>query len=135
MRSSTWISILVGLFIFQSFWNVAAAFCVHENNTNAVQNYHFGHHQNNLCISGNLQHQTSNLSSDHQISHSDATQDDHQDHLPSMTHVILQQQKIMIQQNHLFASDDPIFYWKNNYQPPDLLSASPPPELSPLMVG
>ncbi|MEG2695835.1 MAG: cation transporter, partial [Acinetobacter sp.] len=30
MRSTTWISVLVALFMFQSLWNVAAAFCIHE---------------------------------------------------------------------------------------------------------
>jgi hypothetical protein len=35
-------SVLFSLLIFQSLWNVAAAFCVHKNQEKALQ--HFGHH-------------------------------------------------------------------------------------------
>lgn len=56
MRSTTWITVLVGLFMFQSFWNVAAAFCVHEQQPQSQQSYHFGHHQNTLCASDSRQH-------------------------------------------------------------------------------
>lgn len=46
MRSSTWITMLIALFMFQSVWNVAAAFCVHEKlGQNNQPSMHFGHHE------------------------------------------------------------------------------------------
>lgn len=64
MRSTTWISVLVALFMFQSLWNVAAAFCVHEEQKAQVvtqQSFHFGHHQTTLCVSDDKAHQQINV--------------------------------------------------------------------------
>ena len=116
MRSTTWITVLVGLFMFQSFWNVAAAFCVHEQQPQSQQSYHFGHHQNTF-------------SSDLEIG------EDHQDHLPSMTHLIVQNEKVDVFHPSSEVKVNPQFHWKNSYQAPDLFQQSPPPEFSPLMVG
>ncbi|MEX8136605.1 cation transporter, partial [Acinetobacter nosocomialis] len=41
-RSALFMSVLFCLLIFQSLWNVAAAFCAHENQEKAL--HHFGHH-------------------------------------------------------------------------------------------
>ena len=131
MRSMTWITVLVGLFMFQSFWNVAAAFCVHEESISVSQNYHFGHHSNALCAS-DTQH-------DHQASKSVSKTldlgEDHQDHLPSMTHLILEQQHHSFIPLLFSLAVAPKYAWCNDYRSPDLNSQSPPPEFSPLMVG
>ncbi|WP_227591892.1 hypothetical protein [Acinetobacter sp. YH12138] len=71
----------------------AAAFCVHEEQTHVVQSYHFGHHQNTLCVSS----ETNPQHSLHQASESSSKLDkntasdlqlgeDYQQYLPSMTH-------------------------------------------------
>lgn len=157
MRSITWVTILVSLFMFQSMWNVAAAFCVHEDhNTQSVQPFHFGHHQNLLCdkekqFSQKHQHSdkkdsNSNLSttSSHldqkQLNQADIDSNagkftDHQDHLPSMANVILFKDTSLIQPSNLFVETVPEFNWINAYRSPDLFELSPPPEHTPLMVG
>ncbi len=134
MRSTTWITVLVGLFMFQSLWNVAAAFCVHEERPQTVQSYHFGHHQNTLCSSEPHQ-DTHSIASASEHAKTLDVGEDHQDHLPSMAHLILEDQHFFIQKQHLIVDDCPNFHWKNSYQAPDLLISNPPPEFSPLMVG
>lgn len=139
MRSTTWITVLVGLFMFQSFWNVAAAFCVHEEiSSHTQQSFHFGHHQNDLCLDNNAQHDHVN----HLKTDSDKKQntkfqigEDHQDHLPSMIHWLVQKERTYPTLSLIEVKEVPQFYWYNNYQAPDLSLPSPPPELSPLMVG
>ena len=137
MRSTTWITILVGLFMFQSIWNVAAAFCVHEKGQiSTQQKFHFGHHQNNLCLSDQSSH-------NHQTKQNEQNQqsaklnlgEDHQDHLPSMSHLLLQKERLYLLPENIEVKVIPIFDWQNHYQPPDLLSKNPPPEFSLLMVG
>lgn len=142
MRSTAWITVLVGLFMFQSLWNVAAAFCVHEEQTQVQQSYHFGHHQNTLCVSSESHSQHSN----HSVSESVSKQfkdtvnnlqigEDHQDHLPSMTHLIVQNQQSIHLVPHQTIEYSPKFDWENLYQAPDLLTQTPPPVFSPLMAG
>lgn len=138
MRSTTWITVLVGLFMFQSLWNVAAAFCIHEKPTQIQQSYHFGHHQNTLCVSDEYQKKDQNEPS--QITKSSEISDldigeDHHDHLPSMTQLLVQNEHVGIIYQNFQIKVIPKFYWINRYQAPDLLQASPPPEFPPLMVG
>lgn len=132
MRSSTWITVLVSLFMFQSLWNVAAAFCVHEESIPLNQNYHFGHHSNVLCVS-DVQHDY------HQVLESIPNTldlgEDHQDHLPSMNQLILEQRQVSFIQILFSYTVRPEYFWNNDYRSPDLSSQSPPPEISPLMVG
>jgi hypothetical protein len=64
MRSMTWITILVGLFMFQGVWNVAAAFCVHEK----VES----HATKSLTVSSNLQKVQNNPQSVQHFGHHDA---------------------------------------------------------------
>ncbi|MEN8415948.1 cation efflux protein, CzcI-like [Acinetobacter radioresistens] len=136
MWSTTWITVLVGLFMFQSLWNVAAAFCVHEEQTLVQQSYHFGHHQNTLCISHDRQHKHDTQSDHKDIKNNNLKLgEDHQDHLPSMTHLIVQNEKISVLIPVFETHVIPEFHWKNSYQAPDLFQQSPPPEFSPLMVG
>lgn len=132
MRSTTWITVLVGLFMFQSLWNVSAAFCVHEESISVVQNYHFGHHTNALCVSETQKH-------GHQASEEQNNDlgwvENHQDHLPSMIQLILEQRQVSFIQTLFSYTVRPEYFWNNDYSSPDLSSKSPPPELSPLMVG
>ncbi|OTG79662.1 cation transporter [Acinetobacter sp. ANC 5054] len=122
--------------MFQSFWNVAAAFCVHEQQSQLQQSYHFGHHQNTLCVSDNHQYDHHEQSENKKtISNDLKIGEDHQDHLPSMTHLIVQNEKFDVVHPNFEVEVDPQFHWKNSYQPPDLFLQSPPPEFSPLMVG
>ena len=136
MRSTSWITILVGLFMFQSLWNVAAAFCVHDEKVEIQQQYHFGHHQNTLCTSDNAQSSVKEHSKHLNTNSSDIQLgEDHHDHLPSMTHLIVQDQKHLLDAPHISIEETPKFHWKNDYQAPDLSQQSPPPEFSLLMVG
>ncbi len=108
-----------------------------------LQSYHFGHHQNTLCASAvkhNLQHSlhqafesiskpVKNTANDLQLG------EDHQDHLPSMTHLIVQNQQSILFIAHQSFEYSPKFLWKNLYQAPDLLLQTPPPVHAPLMAG
>lgn len=132
MRSMTWITVLVGLFMFQSLWNVAAAFCVHEESITVVQNYHFGHHTNALCVSETQKH--GHQAPEKQNNDLDWVEN-HQDHLPSMIQLILEQRQVSFIQTLFSYTVRPEYFWNNDYSSPDLSSKSPPPELSPLMVG
>ena len=142
MRSTTWITVLVGLFMFQSLWNVAAAFCVHEEPAQVQQSYHFGHHQNTLCVSSESHSQHSSLNATELTGQHLKTAineiqigEDHQDHLPSMTHLIVQNHQSIIFNLHQAFEHSPKFDWKNFYQTPDLLLQTPPPVFAPLMAG
>ncbi|MHA3055560.1 cation transporter [Acinetobacter sp. ANC 4633] len=129
-RCSVFITILLTLFMFQSVWNVAAAFCTHENQP-AIQkssSAHFGHHQ---------------LSSEHVAQHSNVANtvgdppdvQDHSDHLPSFSPgvVFVQVQTLTPQ----YASMQVLrhYDWNNLYQSPDVFLPNPPPVFAPLLVG
>lgn len=104
-------------------WNIAAAFCTHENSTSSAYTtqMHFGHH-----------------SSGHQLTLNKGTkllisQDDHSDHLPSFSPLILAE--------NTQALPDPIAKllnvknytdWRNLYSSPYLGFNSPPPISAPL---
>lgn len=141
MRSASWITVLVGLFMFQSLWNVAAAFCVHESISKPAlqQSYHFGHHQNTLCMSDQSETIFSGLDQHSQSQQADVQSlqlgEDHQDHLPSMTHFVVQHIQTDMMQTFDMSLQKPIFFWKNSYDSPDLTSLKPPPQISPLSVG
>ncbi|WP_215900548.1 cation efflux protein, CzcI-like [Acinetobacter defluvii] len=134
LKKSHFILLLFALLIFQSLWNVAAAFCVHEEkaftNTSAQ---HFGHHQmtkycqSDFKISEIQNHSSSDFS---------FLEDDHQDHLPSFNAMILvdEQDKFIFKSSQLIALIN-FFPWYNFYQSPDLAQNNPPPIFAPLQVG
>ncbi|EBK2343933.1 cation transporter, partial [Salmonella enterica subsp. enterica serovar Enteritidis] len=100
--------------MFQSFWNVAAAFCVHEQQPQSQQSYHFGHHQNTLCASDSRQHDHNGQSENIKTFSSDLEiGEDHQDHLPSMMHVIVQNEKVDVFHPSSEVKVNPQFHWKN----------------------
>lgn len=83
---------MLSLFIFQSLWNVAAAFCVHETlSTHSTTLPHFGHHGAVRCEQNQTTTHTQMqaLQEKMQLSSVFAT-DDHRDHLPSFAHFYLE---------------------------------------------
>lgn len=126
---------MLSLFIFQSLWNVAAAFCVHETlSPHSTTLPHFGHHGAVRCEQNQTTKHTQMqaLQEKMQLSSVFAT-DDHRDHLPSFAHFILSH----VQQSAnepLFSTYVPRleFDWRNLYQSPHLSRANPPPVLTPL---
>ena len=125
-RCSVFITILLTLFTFQSVWNVAAAFCTHENRP-AIQkssSAHFGHHQ---------------LTSEHLAQHPNVlnTADnppdvqDHSDHLPSFSPVMAAVQAHTLAPHQTSMQVLRHYDWHNLYQSPDLFTANPPPVFAP----
>lgn len=127
-RPFIFIVVLMSLFIFQSLWNVAAAFCQHESSVN--HGTHFGHHQSlTSCVD---EHQIKN----HTASDTEKNIQDHHDHLPSLSHIlIIEIQKELIQSTQFNLSPEPLYVWLNLYQSPDLIAINPPPLAIPLLVG
>lgn len=130
-RKSAFITFVLSLLLFQSFWNIAAAFCVHEHTSQASSVRHFGHHQATICHQDDNQNLAYKNSLNKQFN--SMLGDDHHDHLPSYSSVIL---PIVNQE-----LDQPIYVenkirpqveWKNSYKSLYLSSLSPPPEFSPL---
>lgn len=124
-------SILFCLLIFQSLWNVAAAFCMHENQEKAL--HHFGHHTAlNVYQSSHQAHteQTSIVENSHKAP---LNLQDHHDHLPSCFHIVMteiaKQAEVPVVHIHVLT---PIYYWSNSYQSPHLTALKPPPVLTPL---
>lgn len=136
-RSRIFITVLFSLFIFQSLWNVAAAFCIHENSQTSQNSSHFGHH-----ISVNIHSHESNstadstkdTSNDHsQNQYPQIQLDDHTDHLPSFAHfMLLEFRNEMSQIISVYSHKKPYFDWHNLYQSPFLAFLTPPPNLTPL---
>ena len=122
---------MLSLFIFQSLWNVAAAFCVHETlSTHSTTLPHFGHHGAVRCEQNQTTKHTQMqaLQEKMKLSSVFAT-DDHRDHLPSFAHFILSH----VQQ----SANEPLFSayvprLEYLYQSPHLSRANPPPVLTPL---
>jgi hypothetical protein len=118
---------LLSLFIFQSLWNVAAAYCVHENTSSS---HHFGHHsiENTACATHADDAVSAALDQPAPFS-----LQDHHDHLPSCFHVIVMEAQPQLQQPILLIYQSEQKYdWSNLYQSPHLSRANPPPVLTPL---
>lgn len=137
-------TLVLSLFIFQSLWNVAAAFCTHENTpvtARGLMEQHFGHHLALNCQQDQQQHQTRDETGlqTHTPQHAQLNNifthlaDDHSDHLPSFAHFIViavvQQAETPIFTARLTRQT---FDWHNLYQSPHLYLPSPPPVFAPL---
>ncbi len=155
-RSGVFITVLLSLFMFQSLWNVAAAFCDHEKSTGLYQksaSQHFGHHNAPDCAQDQLQHPqlTANHAFEVEMDHGFSQQktahqhdahandflshlnDDHSDHLPSLVHfMVVDDQQHAEQPKFIAYLEAPFIGWNNLYQSPDLYFPNPPPLLSPL---
>lgn len=122
---------MLSLFIFQSLWNVAAAFCVHETlSTHSTTLPHFGHHGAVRCEQNQTTKHTQMQALQEKMQSSSVfATDDHRDHLPSFAHFILSH----VQQ----SANEPLFSayvprLEYLYQSPHLSRANPPPVLTPL---
>lgn len=122
-KKSVFLLILSSLLLFQSMWNVAAAFCTHEKGLEVSYSIqmHFGHHNSGHSLSVN---KVSQLLSSH---------DDHSDHLPSFSPLILAEAvehvpNIVSRPSERENKTD----WRNLYTSPDLGFSPPPPMLTPL---
>ena len=117
-RSAVLMTLLLSLFMFQSLWNVAAAFCGHETVSQSKGQHHFGHHvvDTSSCTTPHQQ------TTDHTASNGSVpvSLQDHHDHLPSCFHVVV------------IEAQQPQYHWFNSYQSPDLTGHHPPPVLTPL---
>ncbi|SPL71058.1 cation efflux protein, CzcI-like [Acinetobacter stercoris] len=138
-KSRLLITILLSLFMFQSFWNVAAVFCGHETSvktsSNMISNHHFGHHEALGCRINDLSNNSKSADSNtaKHVKFKFDIVDDHSDHLPSFAHfIVLEVRKDAVEPvfaTHQIQQD---FDWKNLYQSPHLFLNNPPPVLSPL---
>ena len=134
-RSRFFITLLLSLFMFQSFWNVAAAFCVHEEQPkNVMVMSHFGHHTTASCDS---QAATVHPKNTNQVQTAfdlaAFQQDDHSDHLPSFAHIMLTEaQPAAVSPVFIPKLVQVQFNWQNLYQSPHLFPSNPPPVLAPL---
>ena len=130
-RFSIFITVLLSLFIFQSLWNVAAAYCGHENiNAKTSVLTHFGHH-----IPENQQVDTQSTL----VNYQDAdlpmplSLQDHHDHLPSCFHVVMIEAQQQLDEPLLRVKEFKQNYiWSNSYQSPHLSRLNPPPLFTPL---
>lgn len=127
--------------MFQSFWNVAAAFCAHERGIkNTGVEFHFGHHL--ASAMDQHPHLLSQLKDDRHQNASDISMYlppvfmDHHDHLPVCLHIICadiqQHAQEPIRIGHLTES---VYDWTNSYRSPHLSGLNPPPLFTPLQVG
>ncbi|MBJ9956575.1 cation efflux protein, CzcI-like [Acinetobacter courvalinii] len=130
-RSAIFITVLLSLFMFQGFWNVAAAFCAHEKSGEYSSLNHFGHHVP----------EKSQVSAQPAIAVDQDASDlpmplslqDHHDHLPSCFHVVVTEAQQQLEQPILgMHQAEQKYYWSNSYQSPHLSGLNPPPVLTPL---
>ncbi|WP_025470432.1 cation efflux protein, CzcI-like [Acinetobacter pittii] len=130
-RSAVFVSILFSLLIFQSLWNVAAAFCMHENQEKAL--HHFGHHTA-LNVDQASPHAHSEQSDKVNTSHkAPLNLQDHHDHLPTCFHVVMTEVEKQAQVPVVHVQElSQIYHWSNSYQSPHLGALKPPPVLTPL---
>ena len=143
-RSGILITVLLSLFMFQSVWNVAAAFCGHESTiaSNQFISTHFGHHVALHCTQDQQQHtfasveQNHSLAQTHDVNQTDFLNhlsDDHSDHLPSFAHFIVADVQQQSEQPKFRVNPESKFMdWHNLYRSPHLILPNPPPALSPL---
>ena len=150
-RPGIFITVLLSLFMFQSLWNVAAAFCDHENTQNQPQQFiisHFGHHIALDCAQDRNQHQKkssaldgyqskslihdhqNNLQMDEFLNH---LGDDHSDHLPSFAHfIVVDVQQQALKPKFIAYPETSFTDWSDQYQSPYLFLPKPPPVSTPL---
>lgn len=130
-RSTVFMSVLFSLLIFQSLWNVAAAFCVHENRGTALQ--HFGHHADLNVYQSSDHMQTEHVGIVENSDNAPLSWQDHHDHLPSCFHVVMTDNAKQAQEPVVYVHErSQVYYWSNFYKSPYLGDLNPPPVLTPL---
>ena len=132
-HSSLFISVLLSLFIFQSLWNVAAAYCGHENiSQQSILDSHFGHHlpANAEVVTKQHIHSINQDTTDLPMP---LSLQDHHDHLPSCFHVVVTEEQQLLDTPVLrVQQSEQQYYWSNFYQSPHLSGINPPPLYTPL---
>lgn len=128
-RSAVFMTLLLSLFMFQSFWNVAAAFCAHEQPTEYRTLNHFGHHiPENLDVSEKHAVVADQDASDLPMP---LSLQDHHDHLPSCFHVVIVEAQEKIVSPLIQSSESKQqYYWSNSYKSPHISKQDPPPILT-----
>lgn len=120
--------------MFQAIWNVAAGFCLHEQNTPNAQIQHFGHHQSKMCEVSSATQQTkqsakADVNPSNYFDNSANFPDDHRDHLPSFAHfIVVELSTDSVRPNVSYDTRLGNVTWNNLYQSPLLVSQNPPPE-------
>ena len=117
--------------MFQSLWNVAAAFCGHETVSQSKGQHHFGHHVVDTSSCATPHQQTA----EHTASNGSVpvSLQDHHDHLPSCFHVVVTEAQQLLDTPVLrVQQSEQQYYWSNFYQSPHLSGLNPPPVLTPL---
>lgn len=130
-RPIIFVTVLLSLFIFQGFWNVAAAFCAHEKSNEYSSFNHFGHHvPESLHASEKHSAVVDQDASDLPMP---LSLQDHHDHLPSCFHVVVTEAQQQLNEPILRTHEiEQQYYWSNFYQSPHLSGLNPPPVLAPL---
>ena len=132
-RSAVFMTLLLSLFIFQSLWNVAAAYCGHENiSQQSILDSHFGHHlpANAEVVTKQHIHSINQDTTDLPMP---LSLQDHHDHLPSCFHVVVTEAQQLLDTPVLrVQQSEQQYYWSNFYQSPHLSGLNPPPVLTPL---
>ncbi|MDU5496179.1 MAG: cation transporter [Acinetobacter baumannii] len=122
-------SVLFSLLIFQSLWNVAAAFCVHKNQEKALQ--HFGHHADLNVYQSSDHMQTEHVGIVENSENAPLSWQDHHDHLPSCFHVVIVEAQEKIVSPLIQSSESKQqYYWSNSYKSPHISKQDPPPILT-----
>ncbi|USA46809.1 cation transporter [Acinetobacter sp. C26M] len=129
-RSTVFVTVLLSLFMFQSFWNVAAAFCAHETVSQYSTLSHLGHHVAEKTHSSEQGAVFDKVAADLPMP---LSLQDHHDHLPSCFHVVVTEVQQYVNEPMLHSQDiEQKYYWSNSYQSPHLSGLNPPPVLTPL---
>ncbi|WP_216077120.1 cation efflux protein, CzcI-like [Acinetobacter sp. Ac_3412] len=129
-RSTVFVTVLLSLFMFQSFWNVAAAFCAHETVSEYSTLNHFGHHVAEQTNSSEQGAVFDKVAADLPMP---LSLQDHHDHLPSCFHVVVAEVQQRVNEPMLHSQDvEQKYYWSNFYQSPHLSGLNPPPLSTPL---
>ncbi|MEN8422216.1 cation efflux protein, CzcI-like [Acinetobacter junii] len=122
-RSSIFMSVLLSLFIFQSIWNVAAAYCAHEQTIEPLTiTTHFGHHDIDKSSKNQDAFAITEQDSDPVLTVN------HHDHLPSCFQLAVfnQQNDVEYILSQVYELKQK-YTWLNFYQSPDLFISDPPP--------
>ncbi|WP_407641617.1 cation efflux protein, CzcI-like [Acinetobacter halotolerans] len=130
-RYAVFMTLLLSLFIFQSIWNVAAAYCSHETTSKAtIAVTHFGHHllenSKDQVSSFTVAEVNTDLSKPLNLQ-------DHHDHLPTCFHLVVISTQQQLNEPILRIHElEQKYHWSNDYQSPYLSGLNRPPVLIPL---
>lgn len=124
-RSGLFMTVLLSLFIFQGIWNIAAAFCLHENSVTLPSTPHFGHH---VLTEQHKKSQHTQHPSMMQLEQYLGQMDQHSDHLAMVNYLHVASPEHALDQAQVFKLMQQVFWHPDDlYQSPDLNLLIPPP--------